>query len=67
MPVIVTAANSNYFDALQATVYQIHMFLPDFKLIIYDLGLSDEQIILVIFFPVIIIKRADSSVHLLLK
>ena len=50
MPVIVTAANSNYFDALQATVYQIHMFLPDFKLIIYDLGLSDEQIILVIFF-----------------
>ena len=42
-PTIVTAANSNYYDALQATVYHIHKFLPDFKLIIYDLGLSDEQ------------------------
>ena len=53
MPVIVTAANSNYYDALQATVYQIHTFLPDFKLIIYDLGLSDEQKIIVIIINII--------------
>ena len=50
MPVIVTAANSNYYDALQATTYQIHMFLPEFKLIIYDLGLTEEQKLIVIFY-----------------
>jgi hypothetical protein len=45
-----TAANSNYYDALQATTYQIHTFLPEFKLIIYDLGLTEEQKLIVIFY-----------------
>jgi hypothetical protein len=49
MPVIVTAANSAYYGPLQATTYQIHKFLPDYKLIIYDLGLTEEQHMLVIF------------------
>jgi hypothetical protein len=43
MPTIVTAANQKYFDALQATVYQIHKYLPDYRLIIYDLGLTPKQ------------------------
>jgi hypothetical protein len=46
-PVFVTAANSDYFDPLQATVDRIHSNFPDFKLIIYDLGLKSDQLELV--------------------
>ena len=42
-PVIVTAANSNYYDPLQATVYHVHKNFPDYRLIVYDLGLTEQQ------------------------
>ena len=48
MPSIVTAANSAYFKPLEATVFYIHKFFPDAKLIIYDIGLTAEQYHLVI-------------------
>lgn len=41
-PVIVTAANAAYYDALQATVFHVHKHFPDYKLIVYDLGLDIE-------------------------
>jgi hypothetical protein len=43
-PVIITAANSNYYGSLQQTVYLVHQHFPDCKLIIYDLGLTNEQL-----------------------
>ena len=42
-PTIVTAANSAYYDALQATVYLIHQHLPELRLVVYDLGLTEDQ------------------------
>lgn len=42
-PVLITAANSGYYSPMQATVYLVHKYFPDYKLIIYDLGLSDDQ------------------------
>ncbi|CAF0887758.1 unnamed protein product [Brachionus calyciflorus] len=42
-PAIVTAANSAYYSALQATVFHIHKHFPDYPLIIYDLGLDEES------------------------
>lgn len=41
---IVTAANSAYYGALQATVFHIHKYFPDYLLIVYDLGLEEEQL-----------------------
>ena len=41
---IVTAANSEYFSPLEATVYFLHQNLPQYDLIVYDLGMTDEQI-----------------------
>lgn len=29
---------------MQATVFHVHKFFPDYKLIIYDLGLDDYQL-----------------------
>ncbi len=43
LPTFVTASNSAYFKPLEATVFYIHRFFPDAKLIIYDLGLTDDQ------------------------
>ena len=43
MPTFVTAGNSAYFKPLEATVFYIHTFFPDAKLIVYDLGLTVEQ------------------------
>lgn len=42
-PVFVTAANSNYYMPLQATIYQLHRNLPGYDIIVYDLGLTEEQ------------------------
>lgn len=42
-PVFVTAANSNYYMPLQATIYQLHRYLPGYDIIVYDLGLTEEQ------------------------
>ncbi len=41
---IVTAANSMYYDHLQATVFKVHKYFPDFHLIVYDLGLQPDQL-----------------------
>lgn len=38
-----TAANSNYYDPLQATVFHVHKYFPDYRLIVYDLGLDNHQ------------------------
>ena len=48
-----TAANSNYYDPLQATVYHVHKFFPDYRLIVYDLGLDNHQYEKVDFFTFI--------------
>lgn len=42
-PIIVTASNSQYYGPLQATIYHLHTFLPENKIIVYDLGLTDYQ------------------------
>lgn len=45
-PVIVTAANKNYYELLQNTLFHIHTHLPDYKeenVIVYDLGLDEEM------------------------
>jgi hypothetical protein len=44
-PVIVMAANSAYYGALQTTVYKVHQYFPDYHLIIYDLGLDVSQLL----------------------
>ena len=49
-PVIVVAANQKFYFSLQQTVYQIHRYLPDYKLVIYDLGLSPPALNKVITF-----------------
>ena len=41
---IVTAANMHYYEPLQATVYHIHQHFPEYKLIIYDLGLTSDML-----------------------
>ncbi len=38
------AANSAYYGALQTTVYKVHTFYPNYDMIIYDLGLTQEQL-----------------------
>ena len=40
-PVIITAANQAYYGPMQATVELIHKYLPNLRLIVYDLGLED--------------------------
>jgi hypothetical protein len=42
-----TAGNSIYLGPLQYTVYLVHKNYPDYKFIIYDLGLTPEDLILV--------------------
>ena len=37
---IVTAANSSSYSHLQAALYHIHLYLPDYPIIVYDLGLT---------------------------
>ena len=38
---IVTAANEQYYVPMQATVALIHQYLPQLRLVIYDLGLDE--------------------------
>ena len=42
-PVIVTAAHSGYFAALEASILQVHAKFPGHPIIIYDLGLNALQ------------------------
>ena len=37
---IVTVANFEFYEPLQATVYHVHEHFPYAKLIIYDLGMD---------------------------
>ena len=39
--VIVTISDANSFEYLQATLYHLHLYLPKYKIIVYDLGLTD--------------------------
>ena len=43
MPTILTAANSAYFKMLEATIFYVHKFFPQAKLIVYNLGLTNDQ------------------------
>ena len=51
-PVIVLAANAQYYEPLQAAVYQIHKHLSDYKIIIYDLGMNTDMIEKVLFLSI---------------
>lgn len=44
-PVLVTAGNNRYFTPLLRAIRNIHMYLSDYKLIVYDLGISKNNII----------------------
>ena len=44
-----TAANQGYYAPMQAAVSLIHQHLPHLRLIIYDLGLSEEAHAMVIY------------------
>lgn len=43
-PVFMTAANHKYFAPLIETVQNLQSFFPDFKLIVYDLGLTSRNL-----------------------
>ena len=43
--VFATAANRVYFDFLRSTVSTIHLYKPNYKIYVYDLGLSEHQLI----------------------
>lgn len=62
-PVIVTAADRKYFHVLSAAVSFIHQNYPDYEFIIYDLGLTNEQLQMVkkkdLFFMNIRLIEAD--------
>ena len=42
-PVVVTASNSKYYGSLQNTIYHLHENLPGYEIIVYDLGLNDNE------------------------
>ena len=42
-PVVVTASNSQYYGPLQNTIYHLHKNLPGYQIIVYDLGLTDNE------------------------
>jgi len=42
-PTIIIAGNSGYYKRLEATIFYVHKYFPDFPLIVYDLGLTDLQ------------------------
>jgi hypothetical protein len=39
----VTASNRHYYGSLQFLVYLVHKHFSDYKLIVYDLGLTFRQ------------------------
>jgi hypothetical protein len=42
-PVILMASDSKYYLLLQATLHNIHKYMPDYEIIVYDLGLSPRE------------------------
>ena len=42
-PVILTASDSKYYGALQNVIYHIHTHLSEYEIIVYDLGLTEDQ------------------------
>lgn len=42
-PIILTISNSNYYGSLQKTVFLVHRNFPDYKLVVYDIGLTPDQ------------------------
>jgi hypothetical protein len=42
--VIVTAADSGYYGPMQASLFHIHKQFPNHKIIVYDLGLTPDQV-----------------------
>ena len=43
-PVFMTAANHKYYNPLVETINNLKQFFPNFKLIIYDLGLKEKNL-----------------------
>ena len=41
--VLVTIGDASSFEYLQATLYHLHLYLPKYKIIVYDLGLTDNM------------------------
>lgn len=46
-PVIILAANSHFYDTLQASMKTVNQHLGDFPIAIYDLGFNSHQLIMI--------------------
>ncbi len=42
-----TAVNKNYYGSLQATLFNVHKYLPNHTIIVYDLGLDEAMVLTV--------------------
>lgn len=56
-PVIVTAANNGYYLPLQSTIQQIHTYLPEYEIIVYDLGLDENFYNMVLYKNILLLIR----------